>query len=250
MPRAFNLTPARLAILRRGVDHRNGVVAPAFHVGLEATSEKRNIRALEAAGFLDPNVHDDWYITDAGRAAWRQGAGHPTPQPRQCAICRKPGPGCFAFMESAIVARGGEPGNGYAHIGCFQRGKGGEMTESYSYEALAARLGDGWVEEANCVSRPNMRVWCYHNSSGRYCARFNNAGVSCVADAATPEQAITMALGEARRKALLTIEDIERISPGVAVTPAAERVRALMVGIESDLLPDVVRAAFNLQEPK
>lgn len=121
MAAPFSLTKARRAILSRGVAHRDGVVQPAFHAGYDRVAERRNIADLERAGFLDPNVHGDWYITDAGRAALA--SEKPIPSPRYCAICRKPGPGCFAFTESAIVARGGEAGNGYAHVGCFQRAR-------------------------------------------------------------------------------------------------------------------------------
>src|SRR5688500_13446336 len=121
MARPFNLTAPRRAILKRGVEHRDGVVRPAFHVGFDRVAERRNITDLECAGFLEPNVHGGWYVTDAGRAALA--SEKPIPSPRYCAICHKPGPGCFAFTESAIVARGGEPGNGYAHVKCFQRAR-------------------------------------------------------------------------------------------------------------------------------
>ena len=68
------LTPARVAILRRAIYGRHGgpdlgVVQPAFHVGFEAVTERKNLAWLTAEGFLQANPHGDWYITDKGKEA-------------------------------------------------------------------------------------------------------------------------------------------------------------------------------------
>lgn len=66
----INLTEPRLRILR-GASGPAGIVTRSFNIGLEATSEKRNMAALVAAGLLRENAHGDWYITDAGREVAR-----------------------------------------------------------------------------------------------------------------------------------------------------------------------------------
>lgn len=81
------------------------------------------------------------------------------------------------------------------------------------YPALAARLGEGWAVDAKNggVRKGMVRVWQFHDTTGRYGAEFNNCVVSTKADARTPENAVAKVLSGARRYAELTLEDIGKV---------------------------------------
>lgn len=85
------------------------------------------------------------------------------------------------------------------------------------YDELAKRLGDGWAidEKKGGVRKGMVRVWCYHMTTGRYGAQFDNCVYRTSSDAATPEEAVRKVLLDARRLARLTLEDIEKVQPGL-----------------------------------
>jgi hypothetical protein len=78
-PKAFNMTEARMLILRSArrwdsvavVDNNGG------RTGLERVAWRKNVKALAEAGFLTPSAHGDWYLTDAAEVALTNAGAKP-----------------------------------------------------------------------------------------------------------------------------------------------------------------------------
>lgn len=67
----MELTDKQRLILKRGAEHRDGVVGfggAGRGVGFQRRAWQAHIDKMVAAGLLEPNAYGDYYITDAGRA--------------------------------------------------------------------------------------------------------------------------------------------------------------------------------------